>query len=75
MRKALLYALLEPSARLAEAENNLDGAGRMALFEEHKSMPWSAVWEYYCASQGVAEGIGWLEKVRSYEKSTLSARG
>jgi len=75
MRKALLYALLEPSSRLAEAENNLDGAGRMALFEEHKSMPWSAVWEYYCASQGVAEGIGWLEKVRSYEKSTLSARG
>jgi L-rhamnose isomerase len=75
MRKALLYALLEPSVRLAEAENNLDGAGRMALFEEQKSMPWSAVWEYYCASQGVAEGIGWLEKVRSYEKDTLSARG
>jgi L-rhamnose isomerase len=75
MRKALLYALLEPSARLVEAENSRDGAGRMALFEEHKSMPWSAVWEYYCASQGVAEGIGWLEKVRSYEKDTLFARG
>ena len=37
-------------------------------------MPWSAVWEYYCESQGVAEGIGWLEKVRGYEKSILSKR-
>jgi L-rhamnose isomerase len=47
----------------------------MALFEEHKSMPWSAVWEYYCASQGVAESIGWLQKVRTYEKQTLAVRG
>ncbi|MGP8174397.1 MAG: L-rhamnose isomerase [Terracidiphilus sp.] len=49
--------------------------GRLAIFEEHKSMPWATVWEYYCASQGVAEGIGWLEKVRSYEKNTLCQRG
>jgi L-rhamnose isomerase len=75
MRKALLLALLEPSAKQIEAEKNFDGAGRMAIFEEQKSMPWSAVWEYYCATQGVAEGIGWLETVRSYEKNTLSQRG
>jgi L-rhamnose isomerase len=75
MRKALLLALLEPATLQIEADKNFDGAGRMALFEEHKSMPWSAVWEYYCASQGVAEGIGWLNKVRSYEKETLSLRG
>jgi hypothetical protein len=48
---------------------------RLAIFEEHKSMPWAAVWEHNCASQGVAEGIGWLEKVRSYEKDTLLQRG
>jgi L-rhamnose isomerase len=75
MRKALLIALLEPAALQVEAEKNFDGAGRMALFEEQKSMPWSAVWEYYCASQGVAEGIGWLQNVRNYEKDTLSKRG
>ena len=75
VRKALLIALLEPVALQNKAEKNFDGAGRMALFEEHKSMPWSAVWEYYCASQGVAEGICWLEKVRNYEKQTLSLRG
>jgi L-rhamnose isomerase len=75
MRKALLLALLEPAALQVEAEKNFDGAGRMALFEEQKSMPWSGVWEYYCASQGVAEGIGWLQNVRNYEKDTLSKRG
>ena len=74
MRKALLLALLEPAALQNEAEKNLDFAGRLALFEEHKSMPWSAVWEYYCASHGVAGGIGWLEKVRRYEKDTLLLR-
>lgn len=71
MRKALLLALLEPQAMQDEAEKNGDGAGRLALFEEHKSMPWSAVWDYYCALQGVNEGIGWLQKVRHYEKESL----
>jgi len=75
MRKALLLALLEPQTLQIEAEKKCDFAGRLAIFEEHKSMPWSAVWEYYCASQNVEEGIGWLEKVRSYEKRTLSQRG
>jgi L-rhamnose isomerase len=75
MRKALLLALLEPAALQLDAEKNGDGAARLALFEEHKSMPWPAVWEYYCATQGVAEGIGWLQKVRSYEKQILPQRG
>jgi L-rhamnose isomerase len=72
---ALLLALLEPSEQQLAAEKIQDGAGRMAIFEESKSMPWSAVWEYYCASHGIPEGIGWLQKVRAYEKDTLSRRG
>jgi L-rhamnose isomerase len=75
MRKALLLALLEPSGLQLAAEKIQDGAGRMAIFEESKSMPWSAVWDYYCASHGIPEGIGWLQKVRGYEKETLSKRG
>lgn len=75
MRKALLLALLEPLTLQQAAEKDGDGTARLAIFEEHKSMPWAAVWEYYCASQGVAEGIGWLEKVRSHEKNTLFQRG
>jgi L-rhamnose isomerase len=75
MRKALLLALLEPAAKQLEAEKNFDGAARMAIFEEQKSMPWSAVWDYYCASQNVATGIEWLDAVKSYEKKTLAKRG
>jgi L-rhamnose isomerase len=74
MRKALLLALLEPTALQLAAEKKYDGAGRMAIFEEQKSMPWSAVWDYYCASHEIPEGIGWLQKVRGYEKETLPRR-
>jgi len=75
MRKALLMALLEPTAKQLEAEARFDGAARMALFEEQKSMPWSAVWEYYCARQNAAPGIGWLDTVKSYETTVLAQRG
>ncbi len=75
MRKALLLALLEPSARLLEAEASGDGAARLALFEEQKSMPWPAVWEHYCASGNFSAGIEWLDTVRDFEKKVLSRRG
>jgi L-rhamnose isomerase len=46
----------------------------MALFEEQKSIPWSAVWEFYCASRGFPVGIEWLDIVRRYEATTLNNR-
>jgi L-rhamnose isomerase len=75
MRKALLLALLEPAAKQLDAESRFDGAERMAIFEEQKSMPWSAVWEFYCSRQGVPTGIAWLDAVRAYEKAVLAQRG
>lgn len=74
MRKALLLALLEPTAKLLDAERNWDGATRMALFEEQKSMPWSAVWDYYCMSRNVPVGIDWLDKVKAHEEATAGSR-
>ena len=53
MMKALLIALLEPTARLREIELAQDFTQRLALLEELKSLPWSAVWDYYCAQKGV----------------------
>jgi L-rhamnose isomerase len=75
MRKALLLALLSPMAQLAQAEGQFDFTERLALMEEEKSMPWSAVWDYYCAEQGIAQGSEWLKTVRRYEKETLNKRG
>jgi len=75
MRKALLFALLEPVDRLKEAEKEFDFTQRLVVMEEEKSMPWAAVWEYYCATQGIEYGSDWLQTVRRYEEKTLSERG
>lgn len=72
--KALLSALLEPTAKLQQLEREGDLTGRLALMEEHKTMPLGAVWNYYCQSQGVPVGAEWLEKVRQYETKVMSLR-
>jgi len=74
LRKALLRALLEPTARLAEAEARWDHTARLAMFEEQKSMPWAAVWDHYCERQGVPVGLGWLDAVRAHEREVLDRR-
>lgn len=74
MRKALLLALLEPRQALTQAENDFDFTTRLALLEEEKSMPWSAVWDYYCASKGIPHGGEWLQTVRRYENEVLRHR-
>ena len=73
MLKALLIALLEsPLIRNAEAAGDL--TTRLALQEEAKSLPFGAVWDYYCESKGVPVGDAWLNEVKSYEKNVLSNR-
>ena len=73
MLRALLIALLEtPLIRTAEAAG--DFTTRLALQEEAKSLPFGAVWDFYCESQGVPVGDHWLAEVKSYEKTVLSKR-
>jgi len=74
MLKALLQAMLEPAAKLQVAEESGDYTTRLALMEEAKSLPFSAVWDYYCAKNGVPVGEAWLAEVKQYEKSVLSKR-
>jgi L-rhamnose isomerase len=73
--KALLIALLEPIQTLRECEASGDFTGRLALLEELKTMPYSAVWDYYCLQQEVPIGAAWLNEVRAYERDVLSQRG
>lgn len=75
MQKALLTAMLEPTAKLAALENAGDYTSRLALLEELKSMPWQAVWDEYCRRQNVPVGAAWLDEVKHYEKSVLAKRG
>jgi L-rhamnose isomerase len=74
MIKALLSAHLEPIALLRKAEESGDLTGRLALLEESKMLPLGAVWEEYCARQGVPGGLAWLDEIRRYEKEVLSKR-
>ncbi len=73
MLRALLIALLEPPG-IKSAEAAGDFTSRLALQEEAKTLPFGAVWDYYCESQGVAVGEQWLAEVKRYEKEVLANR-
>lgn len=72
--KALLRAMLEPVEALKQAELDGDYTTRLALTEEFKSYPFGAVWDYYCAQQGVPVREQWIKEVKSYEKDIIQSR-
>ncbi len=74
MIKALLLAMLEPTARLREMEEEGDYTNRLAMLEELKTLPVGAVWDYYCAKQNVPVGLAWVAEVKAYENNVLSRR-
>jgi L-rhamnose isomerase len=74
MLKALLLALLEPSARLRQMETEGDFTSRLAMLEELKTLPFGAVWDYYCTRANVPAGDAWLREVKAYEKDVLGKR-
>jgi L-rhamnose isomerase len=74
MVKALLLALLEPSERLRRLEAEADFTSRLALLEELKTLPFGAVWDFYCLKSAVPVGETWLGEIKSYEKSVLVKR-
>jgi L-rhamnose isomerase len=62
--KSFLIALLEPTEKLREFEEAGNNFARLALLEELKTMPFGAVWDYYCLKNGVPIGEKWMEEVR-----------
>jgi L-rhamnose isomerase len=75
MLRALLVALLEPTAKLREAELSGDFTTRLALQEEIKTLPMGAVWDAYCQAKNVPVGQAWLSVVKKYESDVQSKRG
>jgi L-rhamnose isomerase len=74
MLKSLLMALLEPADTLRALEGAADYTSRLAMLEETKTMPFGAVWDYYCERSGVPGGAGWLAQVKRYERDVLVTR-
>jgi L-rhamnose isomerase len=73
--RAMLMALLEPTDQIRAMEMAADYAGRLAVLEELKGMPFGAVWDYHCLKQDVPVGLGFIDEISRYEKNELSKRG
>ncbi|MBB3697203.1 L-rhamnose isomerase [Flammeovirga yaeyamensis] len=74
-RKAFLLALLEPTDLIKAHEEKGENFERMFLLEQAKSLPWGAVWDYYCLQQQTALDSEIIDVVQDYEKSHLLHRG
>jgi len=74
MQKALLVALLEPTAMLQQYEQAGDYTRRLALLEEIKSLPFGAVWDYFCETENVPARWSWLDSVAAYEREHFAIR-
>jgi L-rhamnose isomerase len=74
MIKALLIALLEPPEKLRQMELEGDYTGRLVMQEELKTLPFGAVWDYYCTMQDVPAGPDWLNEIRDYERNVTNSR-
>ena len=72
--KSFLFALLEPIKLLRSMESGGDHFSRLALLEELKTMPFGAVWDYYCLKKNVPPAGEWMKSVKDYEDQILSHR-
>ncbi len=72
--RALLLAMLEPTAELRRLEQAGDFTRRLALMEELKSMPSGAVWDAFCLEHGAPVGTAYIDELKQYEGTVLSAR-
>lgn len=74
VQKALLYALCTPHEDLKAMQD----AGRLTELlvrqEQLKTMPFSDVWDAYCASCGVEKDDTWFTMVAEYEKNVQMKR-
>ncbi len=73
-RKAILKAYLDPAKEIISAEHNANYTKRLALMEETKSLPFAAVWDYYCLTKEKPVGQEWLKEVEEYETTVLAQR-
>ncbi|HOK00024.1 MAG TPA: L-rhamnose isomerase [Termitinemataceae bacterium] len=73
-RLALLEAFLEPVNQIRKAESEGKLHERLALMEEAKTLPFTAVWDYLCYREHIPNGPTWRSQVERYEREVLSHR-
>ena len=73
-QKALLFALLQPSTRMKELQDNGEFTELMVLQEQAKLLPFGDIWAEYCRQEGVAADMSWFDEIKKYEAEVLSKR-
>lgn len=72
VQKALLFALLQPSKKMQELQDNAEFTELMILSEEMKTMPFGDVWAEFLSRQGI-EGC-YVNSIKEYEEKVLVNR-
>lgn len=72
VQKALLFALLQPSKKMQELQDEANFTELMVLGEEMKTMPLGDVWEEYLNRQGTESC--YLNSIKEYEQEVLVNR-
>jgi L-rhamnose isomerase len=71
---AFMCAMLEPFETLVKFEEEGKNFERLALLEMLKTMPFGAVYDYYCMQNGVPTGQEYINEIMKYEKNVLLKR-
>lgn len=74
MRKALLFALLQPIDLLIEYEEGGNGYGTMSLLELQNVLPFGQVWDEFCSRHNVPLEDDLIGIISAYEKTVLKER-
>ena len=72
VKKALLYALLEPSDKMRQLQEAGDFTTLMVMHERLKTMPFGDVWQEFLNRTGTAQD--YLAQVKKYEEEVLRKR-
>lgn len=72
VQKALLFALLQPSDKMKELQNESNFTELMVISEEMKTAPLGDVWEEYLRRENIESD--YLSRVSEYEKTVLEER-
>lgn len=73
-QKSMCRALLEPLETLRKYEAEGKFFERLALLEEAKALPWTAVYDEFCVRNNVPVGTDFITAVEEYENNVLSKR-
>ncbi|MCQ2448976.1 MAG: L-rhamnose isomerase [Clostridia bacterium] len=73
-QKALLNAMLQPSAKMTELQNAGNFTELMAVSEAAKTLPFGDIWDHYCEVENVPAENVWFEEIKKYEAEVQSKR-